>query len=253
MMNDRVHRNVDDVLSRAGSFLSRHRAEPHVEPTFKYFTDHPVAPLNRKRLGLLLDAIERLAAAAGRPLRVLDLACGAGIVTCAVSALGHRTHGLDLCGEEVALARRFAEEERLAGDFAVANLVEDPDWEQRAEQRLGGRPDVVILAYALHHLPRVEDFVARLGRWLQPGACLVINEENPLSPMFRLKHVVRTILQGDTDTEWHRTHRAWKNILDARGFDTSRPRGADMAPWLDTLAPGLCWSLVFTARRGGPG
>lgn len=248
-MRQRVMKTVDEILRQAKPFFKLHEGEPSVEATFKYFTQHPVAPLNRKRLAMLLEKVEEHADRAGRRLRVLDLACGGGLITCAIAQLGHQSLGLDLSPEEVGWASRFAADAKLSGDFAVADLVEDPAWERSVETTLKGKPDIVVLAYALHHLPRVEEFVARLGRWLEADACLVINEENPLSPMFQLKHAVRTQLQKDTDVEWHRTYRGWKRMLDERGFQTMKPCGADVVPGLAMIAPGICWSLVFAARR----
>lgn len=248
-MRQRVIKTVNDILLQAKSFFKLHEGERSVEATFKYFTEHPVAPLNRERLAMLLENVEAHADRTGRRLRVLDLACGGGLITCAIAQLGHQSLGLDLSPKEVGWACRFAADAKFQGDFAVADLVEDPAWERSVEATLKGKPDIVVLAYALHHLPRVEEFVARLGRWLEPGACLVINEENPLSPMFQLKHAVRTRVQKDTDVEWHRTYREWKQMLDQRGFQTMKPRGADVVPGLATIAPGVCWSLVFAACR----
>src|SRR5262249_55519496 len=149
--------------------------------------------------------------------------CGGGLIACSIASLGHNTLGLDLRSDEVALARLFSSEEHLPGRFEQADLLQDADWEARAEAILGGRPDIIVLAYALHHLPGVEDFVARLGAWLPADARLLINEENPVSPVFRLKHIVRTWIQHDTDVEWHRTYGGWKQVLDARGFSTAPP------------------------------
>lgn len=247
---DRAARDAaDGWLRRAAAFHAAHAVEPGVSSTFGYFTHHPVAPLNRKRLILLLDTIDRRSRELERPLRVLDLACGGGLIASAIASLGHRTLGLDLRDDEIALARQFAAEAQSSARFERADLLDDPAWEQRAEDALDGTPDAVVLAYALHHLLRVDEFVARLGAWLPPGASLVINEENPRSAIFRLKHRVRTWIQHDTDVEWHRTYDGWKQLLDAHGFSTASPAGADLLPVLGDRWPAACWSLVFTARK----
>jgi 2-polyprenyl-3-methyl-5-hydroxy-6-metoxy-1,4-benzoquinol methylase len=218
--------------------------------TFGYFTRHPVAPLNRRRLRLLLDAVEAESRKRDRALRILDLACGGGLVTAAVASLGHRTLGIELDPHEVKLAQEFNRESGLDAVFWQADLVKDPFWERTAEEILGGKPDIVLLAYALHHIPQAEYFVDRLGRWLPAGATLVINEENPASPLFRLKHEVRSWIQRDTEQEWHRTWSEWAKILERSGFQPSRPQGTDLIPaWARLGGPGRCWSLVFTATR----
>lgn len=241
---------VKKVLGCAASFVARHKNDKAVSRTFGYFTHHPVAPLNKKRLLLLLQFLEKRASDMKRPLRVLDLACGGGLITCAAAAMGNRSLGMDLSQDEIRLARLFAQEQMLDGMFMQADLLEQKDWENKAELALGGKPDVVTLAYALHHLERVEEFVDRLSRWLTPGAVLLINEENPESPLFRLKHRVRGWIQKDTETEWHRTHGGWKQLLEARGFQV-QPQifAADPLPGLAKFRPHQCWSLVFAAQR----
>lgn len=240
------------ILQSASRFYSRHQSAPEVRRTFGYFTRHPVAPLNRQRLELLLDEIntERQIQGGNQPLRILDLACGGGLITCALARQGNRTLGVDLDPAEIRMAQLFAGEERLDGVFMRADLIQEPDWESRVEQTLGGKPHAVTMAYALHHLPQVEEFTQRLGRWLPSGAALIVNEENPEAPLFRLKHRVRTVLQHDTETEWHRSFSGWKALLDAAGFEIARgPRGLDFIPALGRLAPLRCWSLVFAARK----
>jgi hypothetical protein len=108
---------------------------------------------------------------------------------------------------------------------------------------------VVVLAYALHHLPDVEHFLDRLGKWLDPQARLIINEENPKSPLFRIKHLVRGIIQRDTETEWHRSVDAWQMMLRRFGFATE-PDLVGLDPFQFPWPKGdrHRWSLVFGAK-----
>jgi 2-polyprenyl-3-methyl-5-hydroxy-6-metoxy-1,4-benzoquinol methylase len=240
---------TDRVLQRAHSFLARHRGEPAVGDTFGYFTEHPLAALNQRRLGAILDVLVARREELGRPLRVLDLACGGGLISCAVAETGNTVLGLDSSAIEIELAQAFAREQEFAASFRQVDLIDDPDWESVVRQELGAAPDVVVLAYALHHLPRVESFAERLGRFLEPGALLIVNEENPWSPLFALKHQYRTWVKRNTDIEWHRSYAAWRALLEASGFDVAVPSGLDPVPALGRFAPRLCWSLVFQATR----
>ena len=241
---------VKKVTAEAAIFRQTHQADPAIGSTFGYFTSHPVAPLNHRRLVLILEAIRGLPAPSSRPFRVLDLACGGGLITCALAFDEHRALGIDLSEDEIRMAQLFAGERRLDGMFLRADLENDPTWEARVDTALAGKPDVVTLAYALHHLPKVEEFLARLSTYLPPGAVLVINEENPQSPLFRLKHWVRSWLQNDTDVEWHRTFDGWREVLQKHGFQVdSSPVGADPIPLLSRIAPLRCWSLVFKAKK----
>lgn len=242
---------LNRVLRSADSFVRRHPSDDAIQRTFHYFTHHSVAPLNQKRLEAILETAGRRSAELKRPLRVLDLACGGGLITCALAAMGHRVLGIDLDAHEIRMARLFAQEEKLDGMFVQKDLLADPNWEQAAQETLGGKPDLVILAYALHHLPEVTPFLKRLGAWLEPPSQLLINEENPRSPMFRLKHRIRTWIQKDTETEWHRTLAEWTRLVEAHGFQVQpNLRGLDLLPGMSRIKPDKCWSIVFTAQRG---
>src|SRR4051812_19906455 len=125
-MSQVIEKALENTISCAASFRRRHQADPAVQLTFGYFTHHPVAPLNRKRLRIMLEAVENRSKQLGRPLRVLDLACGGGLITCAISSLGHTALGLDLSQDEIRLAQLFASEEKLPGKFQQADLLQDP-------------------------------------------------------------------------------------------------------------------------------
>jgi 2-polyprenyl-3-methyl-5-hydroxy-6-metoxy-1,4-benzoquinol methylase len=246
-----VRELTDATLSSARAFYGRHADDKATATTYAYFTHHPFARLNHKRLHIIAGVVARRSGVLGRELRILDLASGGGIITCALAAQGHRAVGLDLSHDEIRMARTFASEERLAGEFVQADLIED-EWEAPTEALLGGKPDVVTLAYALHHFPpdRVAGFVGRLGDWLDPGALALVNEENPRSPAWRAKHWLRSRIQHDTDTEWHQLPAAWRSMFAASGF-TVNPElvAADMTPGVATIAPHVAWSVVFTAVR----
>lgn len=242
---------VKRVLKSAESFAERHADDGAISLTYRYFTKHPVAPLNQRRLRALLEAAGQRAAELKRPLRILDLACGGGILTCALASMGHRALGVDLNVSEIRMARMFAQEEKLDGMFLQTDLLADAVWERSAQETLGGKPDIVTLAYALHHLPEITPFLKRLENWLEPPTQLLINEENPSSLLFQLKHRVRTWLQKDTDTEWHRSFAEWKRLIEAHGFKVSpQITGLDMLPAMSRVKPDRCWSIVFTAQRG---
>lgn len=241
---------LSEVIQHARLFSKRHMSEPGISDTYGYFTRHLAAPLNAKRLASLLKKVQAMCFAENRPLRILDIACGGGLITCAMASLGHRALGLDLSAQEIHLAKMFAAEEKMDGMFLQMDVLGNPHWEKTAEETLGGKPDVIVLAYALHHLPTVESFIERLSEWLPPTAHLLINEENPLSPMFRLKHQVRTWIQKDTASEKHRSFPDWKKLLEAHHFKVAHaPVGLDLVPALSRVKPGLCWSLVFSAER----
>ena len=251
MLNPRkIDNALEKSLATARVFLHEHANEKGIQDTYGYFTSHPVAGLNQKRLRLMLTLMEDRSENLKRPLRILDLACGGGLIACAAAAMNHNVLGMDLSAQEIHLAELFRNRMGLETKFRQTDLLKNPDWEQDAEKALGGRPDFIILAYALHHLPGVEGFIERLSHWLSPDTQLLINEENPNSPLFRLKHMVRTFIQKDTDVEWHRTYAGWKKALEAGKFRVAPAQGIDVVPKLGQIFPLRCWSLVFTASKG---
>lgn len=245
-----IDQGISLILRSAASFLKRHSHEKSIRQTFGYFIHHPVATLNQKRLRLLLNYTEDYSKALKRPLRILDLTCGGGIITCALAHFGHRVLGIDINSDEIRLAKMFAQEETLNGIFIQTDLIHNPTWERTAEEVLGGKPDIIVLAYALHHIPNANFFLDRLSRWMDPGSILLINEENPESPLFQLKHWFRKHFRNDTETEWHRTYENWKDILEKLDFQLLPSIfGADPLPLISSRMPKYCWSLVYAARR----
>lgn len=238
---------VKKMTQHAENFFKKHKTKQGVSQTFGYFTHHPVAPLNQKRLFLLLETLQEISKKQSGSLRILDLCCGGGLIACTLASSGHRVLGLDINPEEIALARLFAQEELLNGFFDQTDLLQNPDWELKAENALGGKPHIVVLCYALHHIFEVERLLARLSKWLPAGSVLLINEENPSSPLFRLKHWVRGYLQNDTDVEWHRTHEGWKSLLISAGFQVSQIENA--ADFLPFFPPEKQWSILFHAEK----
>jgi len=242
---DNVADTVKHVIQKAKAFAASHAASPGIGTTFGYFTSHPVAALNHRRLALIISGIS--SRAAGKQLRILDVACGGGLIASACAMAGHRVLGVDIDAGEIALAREFAAFCGSAGASFETIDATNPDNFEIFEKHLGGKPDVVLLAYALHHLPDPPATLSAFASWLPPGTVLIINEENPLSPLFLLKHALRSVIQRDTAEEHQLKYSMWKKQLEAAGFAAAPPAGAD--PLLGSRVPLAAWSIVFTATR----
>jgi SAM-dependent methyltransferase len=115
-------------------------------------------------VGSLLAPIRSLARErSGRPLRVLDLACGGGDNTTALAerarraGLDLRVDGCDLSAQAVAIAAGSAEERGLGASFFQLDALNDP---------LPDDYDVILCTLFLHHLDEGEavDLLGRMGR-----------------------------------------------------------------------------------------
>ncbi len=234
---------VDRVLDEAKKFAHENSGDPGMSHTFGYFTDHPVARLNRERLSLtLLEIAERVSSGA----RMLDMGCGGGLFTAAFASGGYRTAGVDLAPEEISRAHRFAERMGVASALFAGDLQADT-WIPEVEAALGGLPEVLFYGYCLHHLPDVPAHLHAMGAWLPSGAVVVVNEENPRSPTWFLKNALRSVIQRDTKEEHQLSHKRWSGLFAAAGFEpVGKVRGADMMPGVPV---GARWSQVFSYRR----
>lgn len=99
--------------------------------------------------GIFWPALQRLAREVGRPLRVLDLACGGGDVTIALARRARRAGvacefaGCDLSPVALEVARSRAKEAGMSVDFFQLNVLESP---------LPSDFDAIICSLFLHHL-----------------------------------------------------------------------------------------------------
>jgi len=241
---------VSHLLGAAKKFLQKYNDNPSINVTYGYFICHPFSTLNKLRLKRLASLTDHNSNNLRHPLRILDLACGGGLITSTLAAAGHNCLGIDANPEEIKLATRFCIENQVKANFLSTDLLSDPKWELTAEEILNGKPDLVILAYALHHFSNPSLIISRLGRWIESPCLIVINEENPSSPIFKIKHLLRGWIQNDTYTEWHRPILEWKEMLKTNGFTVSDELiGLDLFPLLGRIKPSRCWSVIFLAKR----
>jgi 2-polyprenyl-3-methyl-5-hydroxy-6-metoxy-1,4-benzoquinol methylase len=243
--------HLKKILKKADEFYKINETEKSVQDTYGYFTRHVVSSLNHKRLLIMLCILLQEKEKRNTQLKVLDIACGGGLIARTVAEMGFPTMGIDINSNEIFVAKEFAKffptDTPLC--FLEGDIINNTNWHNLAEKQLGGKPDVILMAYALHHLPQVERFVSKLSNWMKGGSFILINEENPLSPLFRVKHIVRTFLQNDTEEEHHRSFKEWKLILEKTGLDVYSPIGADPVSFIAEFLPDFSWSIIFTAKK----
>jgi 2-polyprenyl-3-methyl-5-hydroxy-6-metoxy-1,4-benzoquinol methylase len=116
------------------------------------------------------SAIRPLAASAGRPLRVLDIACGGGDVTMQLCMMAQRSghplvvDGCDISQRALDHAQSLAEKRGAASNFFRFDAIKDD---------LPRGYDVVVSSLFLHHL-ELEHARRLLANMAQAGASLVL-------------------------------------------------------------------------------
>jgi 2-polyprenyl-6-hydroxyphenyl methylase/3-demethylubiquinone-9 3-methyltransferase len=162
----------------------------------------PMAPLhklNPLRVGYIRD---RAAEQFGRDakligclkgLRILDIGCGAGILSEPLSRLGAEVVGIDPAAENIETARLHAGENDLSVDYRATTA------ESLAEA--GERFEVVLAMEVVEHVVDVPAFVATCASMVKPGGLLVMATLNRTLKSFALaivgaEYVLRWLPRG---------------------------------------------------------
>jgi SAM-dependent methyltransferase len=114
----------------------------------------------------------RFAAAHLEPGRILEIGSGPGHMSLELARAGFAVTGLELSGEAVAIARRFAAENPFVDGFGSLEYVQADffAWEPV------GRYDGVCFFNTLHHFADLERVLQRVEDVLRPGGRLVVVE-----------------------------------------------------------------------------
>lgn len=146
--------------------------------------DGPMAPLHRlqpTRLRFLIDQIcaqfGRDPSGAGAPgrrtlegLRIVDVGCGAGLLSEPMARLGATVVGVDASSPAIEAARRHAGAQGLEIDYRIC-AVEDLT-------REGAQFDVVVSFEVVEHVPDRSAFLGALAALTRPGGLAALSTLN---------------------------------------------------------------------------
>jgi len=122
------------------------------------------------------------------PKRVLDVACGPGIVTAAVASAGPNVVAFDLTDEMLAAARRRCEAATLANVEFRSGNAESLPFESAS---FGG----AVTRLSIHHFEDPAAALSEIRRVLVPGGALVVGDiiASPDVPAARLHNAIEKL------------------------------------------------------------
>jgi len=199
----------------------------------------PMAPLhklNPVRVGYIRDrACERFGREAKhlgclKGLRILDIGCGAGILSEPLARLGADMVGIDPADENIEAARLHAAKNGVAVDYRTTMA------ETLAEA--GERFDVVLAMEVVEHVVDVPAFVATCASMVKPGGLLVMATLNRTMKSFALaivgaEYVLRWVPRGTHQWDKFVKPEELEDAIEATGLDVIGERGVIYNPLAD--------------------
>lgn len=215
-----------------------------------------VHAFNAARVAYLSDLLPRLldrepkAAAPLKGVSILDVGCGAGILTEPISRLGADVLGIDAAERNILIAARHASENAAPVRYRHA-LPED-----LAAQ--GCRYDIVLALEVVEHVASVPDFLASVEALVAPGGILVIGTLNRtamsyLKAIVGAEYVLGWMPKGTHEWRKFVTPAELDGHLSRAGFTIVETRGLDLNPltmqWRVTCRTDTTYLQVHRRKR----
>lgn len=195
----------------------------------------PMKPLHRLNPSRLAFMREEVLAYFGRDARnmqpfkglsLLDIGCGAGLVSEPMARMGFDVSGIDPAEENIAVARDHAQKGGLSIRYRATTIENLPEAELY---------DVVTLLEVVEHVPDVGAIVAEAARRLRPGGLFIGSTINRTLKAYGLaiigaEYVLRWLPPGTHDYEKFVTPGEFEAHLEAAGLEPATRRGLVFNP-----------------------
>jgi 2-polyprenyl-6-hydroxyphenyl methylase / 3-demethylubiquinone-9 3-methyltransferase len=232
---ERFSRHAAEWWDPRGPMAALHKFNP---VRLAYIRDQSAARFDRdpKKLDCLKD------------LRILDIGCGAGILSEPLARLGARMVGADPAEENIAVARAHAEEAGVAVDYR-ATTAEDL---AAAKERF----DVVLAMEVVEHVTDVNAFVATCAAMVKPGGLMIAATLNRTLKSFALaivgaEYVLRWVPRGTHQWDKFVTPVELETAIEGSGLRIIGERGVIYNPFADRwqLSSDMDVNYMLVAQR----
>lgn len=184
-----------------------------------------------------------------KALRILDIGCGAGILSEPLARLGADMVGADPSEENIAAASAHAQESGLAVDYRATSA------EDLAAQ--GEQFDVVLAMEVVEHVTDVGDFVATCASMVKPGGLMIAATLNRTLKSFALaivgaEYILRWLPRGTHQWDKFVTPRELETAIERSGLNVTAERGVVYNPFADRwqLSADMDVNYMLVAEKG---
>ena len=102
-------------------------------------------------------------------LKILDVGCGGGLISEGVAKLGADVTGIDFIEENIKVAKKHANQNKLSINYIVENFE---------KEKITNKYDVIIIFEVLEHLENWKTFLKKIKKNLKSNGVLIVSTIN---------------------------------------------------------------------------